>query len=142
MAKTLFQNTELTLGARVEFYFQWSKWITSFNQTSSTEKENESNKSNESIGLTSHFNRSTVPVCSSNQMINLSTILNSNAYGQSLQESLKSNGTNQLNENLRKMLCESILQYCITNKHDLTTQDSATLAKQICTLFPKEEMVH
>lgn len=142
MAQTLFQMSDLTLGARVEFYFQWSRWIKSFNESNQVSPTEEKEQSIGSIASTLGSNQSTISVNSSDKMINLNAILNSNAYGQSLLETLKSTSTNQLNENLRKILCESILQYCIMNKHDLTTQHCASLAKQICTLFPKEEMVY
>lgn len=140
MAQYLFQDTSLPLGARIEFYYQWSQWINTINQCNQTSSlETNQHESKETIVGTSK-NQSVIEINSTTTKVDLRMILNSNSYGRSLLKAVKE--TDQLNENLRKMLCESILQFCIVHQHDLTTSDCASLAKQICSTFPGEEMVH
>lgn len=138
LAENLFQNSILPLGARIEFYFQWSQWMNSINQykqSSPNENNQQSNKTDNTISSGPQ-----VQSRKATKILNLKEILNSNSYGTNLLEAFKQTG--QMNENLRKLLCESILQFCIMHKHDLTTHDCSMLAKQISSSFPGEEMVH
>ncbi|XP_017475230.1 PREDICTED: uncharacterized protein LOC108365651 [Rhagoletis zephyria] len=43
-----------------------------------------------------------------------------------------------MDDNLRKLLVESVLQYCIMNSHDLSVTDCASISLQICEVFPGE----
>lgn len=120
MARSLLSKSNVSLGIQVEFYHQWSTWsqtaegvCTDVVKSDSTEKKEKT--------------------------LDLATILNSNPYGQSVIQSYETNGS--LNENLRKLLCESIIHYCIDKSHSLSVKDSEHLAKQIILAFPKEEMV-
>lgn len=47
-----------------------------------------------------------------------------------------------MNDDLRKRLVESVLQYCIANSHDLSVADCASLSKQISKAFPGELAVY
>lgn len=69
----------------------------------------------------------------------LNAVLNSNQYGITLKAAYERSGV--LNDNLRKLLVESVLQYCIEAKHDLSVKDCSLLGKQIIQAFPGEEMV-
>lgn len=163
MARNLFINTDIPLGARVEFYYQWSKWIKQFDQrvqaspnssllTDQSNRTNQSYHSNESDQLQSLQSNQTIDlnkksdaagstsVDTSEISINLKTIINSNTYGQSVLKQF--NEKKAMNDNLRKMLCDSILQYCIENKHELSTVDCAKLTKQICSVFSGETAVY
>lgn len=141
MAQNLFQSTDIPLGARVEFFYQWFQWSKAFDQPIRTEPSSNENiqlimLDNQEINAQQSLNAS-----NPNQPeIDLCKILNSNTYGTSMLNSFKQ--AKAMNENLRKLLCESVLQYCIENKHDLTVNDSSKLAHQICKIFPGEEMVH
>lgn len=115
MAQNLFQNTEVPLGARVEFYFHWSKWIKTI-EPAETIPNLQSIQSNVSASALSNMNESfkissMAPLKSSDtKNINLLAILKSNSYGTSLLKAAKDNtGKMELNENLRKVLCDAIL---------------------------------
>lgn len=169
----MFDNTDVPLGVRVEFFFQWSKWIKNINkrvqlsskanetpQSNETPLSNESSQSNTQTSAPDNSNASStssntrmpaivndinIPSTSSFQKpINLHDILKSNSYGRNVMEVIQINTDGnttekpELNENLRKLLCESVLQYCIQYKHDLSKRDCASLTAQICTAFPNE----
>lgn len=141
MAQTLFQNTEVPLGVRVEFFYQWSRWIKTINQTSSDSNEiqltdlaSQESETPGSIAPSTQKNPSSIE-----DSLKLETILKSNIHGKALVDAYKQ--THTMNENLRKLLLESVLQYCIEHDHELTVSDSALLSNQICAAFPGELMV-
>lgn len=141
MAQNLFQNfSEIPLGARIQFHFKWSQWIqTVCPPVQIPVKANECLQSNETKAGNMN-DEETIKIASEAYSINLITILKSNSYGKSLIETFKE--TKVMTENLRKLLCESILQYCIESRHELSVIDCASLANQICAVFPGEEMVY
>lgn len=159
MALNMFVNTDVPLGVRVEFYFHWSEWIKTIHNNvntlsdanlqtdkSSQSESFQSIQSDQSIQFTQSLQSNQVrdsiarETMTNENPLNLNMILNSNPYGLSLIK--KFNETNVMDENLRKVLCESILQYCIQHNHELSVDDSARLAKQICKVFPGEVMVY
>lgn len=172
MAQKIFDNTDVPFGVRVEFYFQWSQWIKTINQSNQFANDNsqsisisqpnqiqQSNQTNTLNKLESNTKQftSTVdeietktnePSTSKNdKSISLHDILKSNPYGKNVIDTFQSADGQpaekpQLNENLRKLLCEAVLQYCIEHNHDLSKSDCASLTTQICTVFPDELAVH
>lgn len=140
MAQTLFQSTNIPLGVRVEFFYQWSRWIETTNQTNSNESQLDNMESRESSVLKSIDSITQEDPKSIQDTINLNTILKSNTYGKSMLKAYRD--TRTMTENLRKLLCDAILQYCVENKHDLTVNDCASLSKQICKVFPGELVVY
>lgn len=166
MAENLFQNTNVPLGAQVEFVYQWSEWMKSLNQCIQTppvsNDQVQSDQSNQSIitllqSNDAHFH-SNVPLQSNylakNQVvfktpiaignhvspdqnsISLSDVLNSNAYGKSLIEAYKQEKC--MNEYLRNLLVDSVLQYCVANNHELSVADCASLSNEIPIFFAGE----
>lgn len=144
--KFLFQNTPLEsfpLGERIEFVFQWSQWINTFDPSNSAQDQNIATAgqitSSNSVALPSTSSHEIVP---SNEpiiqstSINLSNVLKSNPYGESVLR--KYNKENKLDENARKLLAEAVLHYCIGANHELSTNDAAELASQIEEAFPGE----
>lgn len=161
MAENLFQNTNVSLGARVEFVYQWSKWIKSVNQCIQTPPvaNNQSNQSNIPIlqSNVAHFHSNDphqsnilaknqvvfkTPIAIGNHVspnqnsISLSDVLNSNAYGKSLTEAYKQEKC--MNEHLRNLLVDSVLQYCVANNHELSVADCASLSNEIPIFFAGE----
>lgn len=152
----LFSNTDIPLGARVEFNFQWSKWIKDVSESHAQTPANrdeyrQSNQANQSLTGTSESNRSlagksnsiqsteTNPTGQEQPPLVLNSILQSNQYGASFLKAVSEK--KPLNDNLRQLLCNAILQYCIEQKRDLSVKDSASLARQICNAFSGELMV-
>lgn len=123
MAQNLFSNTNVPHGVRVEFYFRWSQWVNAHDRTTSN--------SDETVSKSTTKNQTP---------INLNSILKSNTYGKCLMQSYEANG-GAMDEDLRKLLLDSILHYCIENEYDLKIQDCASLSKQICDAFPGESVV-
>lgn len=187
MAEKILQNTDVSLGARVEFVYQWSKWMESFDncfQTSPIVSEQsksgqsnvviiqpnahdqiQSSQSNQPNFTLQQSNTACIPSnlplqaneilinqsetqehkTSSKQELNrsaisLSNVLNSDTYGKSVMESYQRDKS--LNDNSRKLLVESVLQYCIANQHDLSVADCALLSKEISEEFAGEEAVY
>lgn len=150
MAQNLFNSTNIPLGARVEFVFQWSKWMESQReQLPSDDNANEIPQTNEKpqsmLRSQKHASeKSKIPSISSNSTsTNLLEILKSNAYGKSVMKAFmgrdgKAIKNPQLTDKLRKSLIESILQYCIVKKLELTKSNCELLTKQICKEFPGE----
>lgn len=123
MAKNILAKTNLSLGIQIEFYHQWSKW---------------SERSTASENITTDIaypNTSKKPFSN----LNLATILNSNPYGQSVIQAYEKESS--LNEHTRKILCESIIHYCIDRGHSLTIKDTENLVKEIVFTFKGEDMV-
>lgn len=160
MAQKLFKNTNVPLGVQVEFFYQWSQWIQNINQSEQSpsnhniqSNEIQSNKTNVPEVDTSQSRdfvteRKKTSKTNEPNLINLKTILQSNTYGKSLIDAFGSKNIDEiskskpeLTENLRHLLCEAILQYCIEYSHDLTVRDCEKLANQICQVFPDELMV-
>lgn len=173
MAETLFDNTKICLGARIEFVYQWSKWMNSFNQciqsspivseqlpcnqsidpllqsnvsllqsNTACTQANDPLLANEFLTFQSEFREQ---ITSSKQKenrnpISLSSILNSNAYGKRVIETY--NRDKSLNDDSRKLLVDSVLQYCIANDHDLSVADCALLSNEISEEFTGEDAVH
>lgn len=166
MAQSLFNNTDLPLGVRVEFNFQWSEWIKdvhkptqapeNLNDKTQSKKANhpdQTMQSEQSIQQTiqsdqaiqsDQTNPSLAGTSSSNQYgeqppLILNSILQSNQYGMSLLKAVAEK--KPMNDNLRQILCDAILQYCIEKNRALSVKDCASLARQICNVFPDELMV-
>lgn len=149
MAQNMFQGTDIPLGVRVEFFHKWSEWIKHNSQPIQTspnpnEFQFQSNlfayqdqDSSENIDKQS-TQKSTQK--STQEKLNLNSILNSNIQGKNLL--IKFKETKIVTENLRKLLCESVLQYCIENDYSLTVHDCESLANQICVAFPGELTVY
>lgn len=134
MARTILMGSCIPLGAQIEFNYQWNKWMQNLNATSDKPslvivKPNQMNP-NASIASSS---------ADADKRICLNAVLNSNQYGITLKAAYERSGV--LNDNLRKLLVESVLQYCIEAKHDLSVKDCSLLGKQIIQAFPGEEMV-
>lgn len=158
MAQNLFQNSIVPLGARVEFFFQWSKWMKNIDQRVETTADHFESQSNQTFESSqpepistqskqindreSNADKPVVPLLSNQEPITLKTILNSNAYGKNLMKAVESKQNKVLNENLRKILCEAINQYYVERERDLTKKDCESLSKQICKIFPGELAVH
>ncbi|XP_055524866.1 tissue inhibitor of metalloproteinase isoform X2 [Wyeomyia smithii] len=74
MALTLFNNTTVSIGARIEFFHHWSKWITSENQQVIDAPSMEIPEPKETV------------VDNEPKLLDLNNILKSNQYGLSLIE--------------------------------------------------------
>ncbi|XP_036346873.1 uncharacterized protein LOC118756207 [Rhagoletis pomonella] len=148
IAENLFVNTDISLGGPMEFFYQWSQWIKSFEKSTTSpclaNEHLQCDKSTQSsegrgnnlgvISQSSTDNNSQVLVAKTS--INLIDIINSNSYGKSMVETYKKQKT--MDDNLRKLLVESVLQHCIMNNHDLCVTDCASISRQICEVFPGE----
>ncbi|XP_058812528.1 uncharacterized protein LOC131677034 [Topomyia yanbarensis] len=155
MAETLFQNTAIPLGARVEFHYQWSKWIKrKTHSNSNREKLNNLSNSNGVNHPEQPVDQSTTRCQLSSSLLNVTTnagirqlgivkimdlnyILHSNTYGKCLMQETSNTG-NRLTDDLRKILCKSVLQFCIEYEHDLSVADCAALTEQILHRYPGE----
>lgn len=145
MAQNIFNNSDIPLGVRVEFFYQWSQWMNTIDpHVQLLSKENENPQSKPSKTQKPVTDKINVPSTSTNNPpINLYDILKSNSYGKSVMQTLKNADGSiieipELKDNNRKLLIDSVLQYCITYKHDLTKSDCASLTAQICKVFPGE----
>lgn len=118
MAQNLFQSTDIPLGARVEFFFQWSQWSTQL--AMNAKMCHQLNQTDDQALNEQPFMN--IPI--KNQMQNFAF-----KYLQNILNSFKK--TKVMTESLCKLLCDSVLQYCIEFKHDLTIPESSKLAQQI-----------
>lgn len=116
-ARNLFSKSNLSLGAQIEFFNCWSKWKQSI------------------LNITTE-NANASPL---EGTLKLGIILQSNPYGLSVLKFCESNSS--LNDNARKLLCDSIIHYCIEKGHDLTVKDAESLAQQIAQTFSGEVAV-
>lgn len=154
LAQTLFQSTDIPLGVRVEFNYQWSKWIknidkpaetpSNFNeylQSKQSKPSNQFNQPNQTLPGTSNSNQSieTRPIGKTQSALDLNLILQSNQYGASFLKAVSEK--KPMNDGFRQILYDAILQYCIEKNRDLSVKDCASLAQQICAAFPEELMV-
>ncbi|XP_055543602.1 uncharacterized protein LOC129729144 [Wyeomyia smithii] len=139
MAISILNQPCIPLGAQVEFYHHWHNWMESARSTIDVEK---AECSSQSITSKSSMNESNSAQQSRamEAPLDLNTILKSNQYGLNLIAVF--NRDKILNDNLRKLMLESILQFCIENKHDLTVKDCSVLAAQIVQVFPGEVMAY
>lgn len=118
MAVSILSRSNFSWGIQTEFMYHWTKWM------------------NESINVI-HNNH--LEVENTNSTLHLDTILNLNPYGKSVLKHYSEQSS--LNENMRKLLCESIIHFCIDKEHAMSVKGSENLAKQIVQAFPGEEMV-
>lgn len=136
MALTILKDSDVPSGAQVEFNYQWNKWIKNLNVQDEAEQQSRT-VLRTSEGTSNHS--AALKANATEKSITLDIILKSNQYGITLINAYEKNKV--MNDNLRKLLVESVLQYCIEFKHDLTVKDCSLLAAQIVQVFPGEEMV-
>lgn len=132
MVASLFQGTNLSLGARIEFVHHWSEWIKSIHD----EEAGSTSSLVETVG--SEISHATAFV--SELQLDLFSILKSNQYGLTVIETYRK--TKSMNENLRKILGKAVLHYFIDGKFEMSVKDSENIAKQIVDAFPGEIMVN
>lgn len=142
IAERIFHGTNISLGAQIEFHYQWSQWIKNFNQESGSNEKNQSNDNTNQILTDINETIEESSTSKSNQSISLHTILKSksNPYGTSVCDYYRKNGV--LDDKIRKLLCEAVLFYCIETKHNLSKKDCASLTEQIVQSFKGEVPVN
>lgn len=145
----LFQNTPLesfSLGDRIEFIYHWSKWIASFGEEYENVQEFLSLMPavtydfQENSQDTVHSNDTKTCKNSSSSTLCLTNILASNRYGKAVIDYFKIH--NQLDDPTRKLIADAVLQFCIAEDIELSTNDAESLSKQIVEVFPTELAVY
>lgn len=94
-----------------------------FNENLQSNQSETSNQNNQILASASNSNQftETVPIGKIQTALDLNSILQSNQYGKSFLKAVKEK--KPINDGLRQILCDAILQYCIEKDRDLSVKD-------------------
>lgn len=130
-ARTMLTEDNFTRGVQAQFYFSWSKWVKTLDQTDELIEPHHQMISDQ------HGNaESPKPQTPCTASIDLKDIISSGPYGPSLVSHYKATG--KLNDKTRKLLVDAFLQYCSTTGHVVTKANCKSLSEQICATFDGE----
>lgn len=146
MARKVLKHTNFSIGMQVEFFFNWSQWVSNFNQPDQSNELGGKTSSNlqkkdetiNNIQCDTVRESKLVAADSSNRssLINLNDILSNGPYGKVVLDYYKSH--NSLNDRTRKVLLEAFLQHCISTGITVTKANCQLLSVQIRETFKGE----
>lgn len=122
-ARVLLEGPKFGVGIQIEFYYHWSKWITTQTETRP---------------IKDAVNNTPIQSCQTPlpKTMDLNDILSDGPYGPGVVQHYKKYGS--LNEKIQNLLLEAFLYYCINKNIAATKADCQSLAAQICETFKGE----
>lgn len=137
MIPMIFQNTNVSLGIQVEFFYHWQQWLKQTGNKTNTiiieQDVQEQHKCHFNVQNQANVNDQ------KGSILNINNILSSEPYGPAVLSYYKEHRC--LNDNIRKVLLEAFLHYCITTGCNVTKAACRSIANEIQEIFNGEVAV-